>query len=47
MFDRRNLVLNAMYLVSLGAGVSVGARVLAGSAIVPSDLKAIVTIGGR
>jgi hypothetical protein len=44
MFDRRHFVLTSCF-AGLSAGV--GTRVLAGPAIVPSDLKAIVTIGGR
>lgn len=47
MFDRRKVLLNGSCLVGLGAGAFAGARVLAGPAIAPSDLKVVVTLRGR
>jgi hypothetical protein len=39
--------LNGGYLVGLGTALAAGGRVFAGPAIAPSDLRAIVTMGGR
>jgi len=47
MFDRRSFVLNATCLIGLSTGAATGSKALAGPAIASSDLKAIVTIGGR
>src|SRR5260221_14552728 len=47
MLDRRNFVLNGSCLVGLGTAAATAARVVAGPAIAPADLKAIVTRNGR